>query len=160
MLIQNKFVSNSKFHATWNYSSMKLTLGFVTLKKPKCVNRVSRKKLWPLEILVYFCPVIVLILRCFTSTKITHTCTKGCSIRSTFKMWSLLSRMHINQQWFQVSIVVLPCILISTNPFFPTNALFIKHKMLQFVLKIYLYMAPTCFGPSWTIIREHTMEPC
>ena len=20
-------------------------------------------------------------------------------------------------------------------------------------------MAPTCFGPSWTIIREHMMEP-
>ena len=36
----------------------------------------------------------------------------------------------------------------------------LKHKMLQFVLKISLYMAPTCFGPSWTIIREHTMEPC
>ena len=35
----------------------------------------------------------------------------------------------------------------------------LKHKMLQFVLKISLYMAPTCFGPSWTIIREHTMEP-
>ena len=31
----------------------------------------------------------------------------------------------------------------------------LKHKMLQFVLKISLYMAPTCFGPSWTIIREH-----
>ena len=36
----------------------------------------------------------------------------------------------------------------------------LKHKMLQFVLKISLCMAPTCFGPSWTIIREHTMEPC
>ena len=36
----------------------------------------------------------------------------------------------------------------------------LKHKMLQFVLKISLYMAPTCFGPSWTIIREHMMEPC
>ena len=36
----------------------------------------------------------------------------------------------------------------------------LKHKMLQFVLKISLYMAPTCFGLSWTIIREHTMEPC
>ena len=36
----------------------------------------------------------------------------------------------------------------------------LKHKMLQFVLKISLYMAPTCFGPSWAIIREHTMEPC
>ena len=35
----------------------------------------------------------------------------------------------------------------------------LKHKMLQFVLKISLYMAPACFGPSWTIIREHTMEP-
>ena len=30
----------------------------------------------------------------------------------------------------------------------------LKHKMLQIVLKISLYMAPTCFGPSWTIIRE------
>ena len=36
----------------------------------------------------------------------------------------------------------------------------LKHKLLQFVLKISLYMAPTCFGPSWTIIREHMMEPC
>ena len=36
----------------------------------------------------------------------------------------------------------------------------LKHKMLQFVLKISLSMAPACFGPSWTIIREHTMEPC
>ena len=36
----------------------------------------------------------------------------------------------------------------------------LKHKMLQFVLKISLYMAPTCFGPSWTIITEHTMKPC
>ena len=36
----------------------------------------------------------------------------------------------------------------------------LKHKMLQFVLKISFYMAPTCFGPSWTIIREHMMEPC
>ena len=33
----------------------------------------------------------------------------------------------------------------------------LKHKMLQFVLKISLYMAPTCFGPSCTIIREHTI---
>ena len=36
----------------------------------------------------------------------------------------------------------------------------LKHKMLQFSLKISLYMAATCFGPSWTIIREHMMEPC
>ena len=36
----------------------------------------------------------------------------------------------------------------------------LKHKMLQFVFKVSLYMAPTCFGPSWTIIREHKMEPC
>ena len=36
----------------------------------------------------------------------------------------------------------------------------LKHKMLQFVLKISLYMAPTRFGPSWIIIRERTMEPC
>ena len=36
----------------------------------------------------------------------------------------------------------------------------LKHKMLQFVLKISLYMAPTCFGPTWTIIREHKIEPC
>ena len=33
----------------------------------------------------------------------------------------------------------------------------LKHKMLQIVLKVSLYMAPTCFGPSWTIIREHTI---
>ena len=33
----------------------------------------------------------------------------------------------------------------------------LKHKMLQFVHKISLYMAPTCFGPSWTTIREHTI---
>ena len=36
----------------------------------------------------------------------------------------------------------------------------LKLKMLQFVMKISIYMAPTCFGPSWTIIREHMMEPC
>jgi hypothetical protein len=34
----------------------------------------------------------------------------------------------------------------------PTNALFIKN------IKCYnVYLTPTCFGPSWTIIRECTL---
>jgi hypothetical protein len=36
----------------------------------------------------------------------------------------------------------------------PTNALFIKN------IKCYnVYLTPTCFGPSWTIIREYTFVP-
>jgi hypothetical protein len=46
-----------------------------------------------------------------------------------------------------VILIVLLCILISSKLFLPTNALFIKHKMLQLTLKISLYMAPRCFGP-------------
>jgi hypothetical protein len=37
----------------------------------------------------------------------------------------------------------------------PTNALFIKN------MKCYnVYLTPTCFGPSWAIIRECTFVPC
>ena len=43
------------------------------------------------------------------------------------------------------------------NYFYQQMHCLLKHKMLQFVLKISLYMAPTCFGPSWTIIREYTI---
>jgi hypothetical protein len=36
----------------------------------------------------------------------------------------------------------------------PKNALFVKN------IKCYnMYLTPTCFGPSWTIIREHTFVP-
>jgi hypothetical protein len=36
----------------------------------------------------------------------------------------------------------------------PTNALFIKN------IKCYnVYLTPTCFDPSWTIIREYTFVP-
>jgi hypothetical protein len=36
----------------------------------------------------------------------------------------------------------------------PTNALFIKN------IKCYnVYLTPTCFGFSWTIIREYTFVP-
>jgi hypothetical protein len=42
--------------------------------------------------------------------------------------------------------------------FLSTNALFIKHKILQLTLKISLYMAATCFGPfgpsSGSICRD------
>jgi hypothetical protein len=43
--------------------------------------------------------------------------------------------------------VVLPCIFDKFKAFLPTNAVFIKHKMIQLKLKISLYMTPTCFGP-------------
>ena len=56
------------------------------IKKSKCLNRVSRKKLWPLEFLVLVCTVIVLFPRCVISMKITHAYRKGGSIRSTSKM--------------------------------------------------------------------------
>jgi hypothetical protein len=36
----------------------------------------------------------------------------------------------------------------------PTNALFIKNTKFYNV-----YLTPTCFGPSWTIIREYTFVP-
>ena len=58
-------------------------------------------------------------------------------------------------------ILVFPCIFDKYKNIFANKCtVLIKHKMLQFVLKISLYMAPTCFGPSWTIIRKHMMEPC
>ena len=46
-----------------------------------------------------------------------------------------------------VSLCFLPCILISTNLFCQQMHFLLKHKMLQFVFKIYLYMAPKCLGP-------------
>jgi hypothetical protein len=44
-------------------------------------------------------------------------------------------------------IVVLPCILISSELFCQQMHFLLKHKMLQFTHKVSLYMAPTCFGP-------------
>jgi hypothetical protein len=46
-----------------------------------------------------------------------------------------------------ILIVVFPCILISSKPFCQQMHSLLKHKMLQVMLKMYLYMAPTCFGP-------------
>ena len=67
---------------------------------------------------------------------------------------------NASDRWQQLHelflIVVFPCILISTKLFCQQMHCLLKHKMLQFVLRISLYRAPTCFGPSWTIIREHT----
>jgi hypothetical protein len=55
-------------------------------------------------------------------------------------------------------IVVLPCILISSKISCQQMHSLLKHKMLQFTLKISLYMAPTClgpFGPSSGSIRRN-----
>ena len=68
------------------------------------------------------------------------------------------------QTKFQYSvflIVVLPCILISTKLFCQQMHFLLKHKMLQFTLKISLYIAPTCFGPfrpSSGSIRQNLAE--
>jgi hypothetical protein len=48
---------------------------------------------------------------------------------------------------YRVLIVVSPCILISSKLFCQQRHSLLKHKMLQFTLKISLYMAPTCSGP-------------
>jgi hypothetical protein len=56
---------------------------------------------------------------------------------------------------FNVLIVVLPCILVSSKLFCQQMHSLLKHKMLQLTLKISFYMAPTCFGPfgpsSWSV---------
>jgi hypothetical protein len=59
---------------------------------------------------------------------------------------------------FQILIVVLPCILISSKLLCQQMHSLLKHKILQLTLKISLYMAPTCFGPfgpsSGSILRN------
>ena len=56
--------------------------------------------------------------------------------------------------------VVLPCILISTKLFCQQMRLLLKHKMLQFIFKIFFLYGSYMFRYLRTIIREHTTEPC
>jgi hypothetical protein len=58
-----------------------------------------------------------------------------------------MSSMFVIVNVFCFLIVVLPCILISSNFLGQQVHSLLKHKMLQFTLKISFYMAPTCFGP-------------
>jgi hypothetical protein len=44
-------------------------------------------------------------------------------------------------------IVVSPCILTSINYLHQRMHYLLKRKILQFVFKYFLYIAPTCFGP-------------
>jgi hypothetical protein len=55
-------------------------------------------------------------------------------------------------------IVVLPCILISSKLFCQQMHSLLEHKMLQFTVKMSLYIAPTCFrlfGPSSGSMRRN-----
>ena len=94
------------------------------------------------------------------------------SLESTFHIYLRLfarNRSHtLNTTYVATVYVFLKIFLRSKTSIWLNTRLFLpkkmhcllKHKMLQFVLKVSLCMAPTCFGPSWTIIREHMMEPC
>jgi hypothetical protein len=75
-----------------------------------------------------------------------------CSEMSAYKIQTLGNHTKNDSKWNLFHYYFTKCYLYKI--ILPTNALFIKN------IKCYnVYLTPTCFGPSWTIIREYTFVP-
>jgi hypothetical protein len=111
----------------------------------------------------YYAIIIIIIIITFIAVPITAvllhrkfassgTFRDSCGVHDSLYERHLICVHAVLQLLFSykynlIFIVVLPCILISSKLLCQKTHSLLKHKMLQLTLKIFLYMASTCFGP-------------